>query len=113
MVKILAVTALGGVLGFVSLVGGPLGLLPSVVVAAASFVASSGRQRTQLSGLLLATAGITASLLLGRVILSIANDPAVSLGPGTVETFAGALIVGLIGIGTALAGTLHYRADEN
>ena len=112
MGRLLSVAGLGVVLGFTALVGGPFGLLLCVIVASAVFVTSPGRRRVQQAGLLLAAAGLTAGILLGRVVVSSVNDPAVSVAPGTFETLIAAVVLGVLGSVGAVAGLVRRRTHE-
>ncbi len=105
MARYIGLIALGILLGFVSLEAGPLGLVLSLVAAIGAFLLSPRATRARSGGVLLASAATTASVLLGRVVLIDARDPAVSLAPGTQETFAVAVVLALLGLGAAIFGS--------
>lgn len=104
MVRFIALIALGALLGFVTLAAGPLGMLVSLFAAVAAYKASPQSVRVQSGGVLLASAGFTASALVGNLLLNAANDPAVRLAPGTLETFVVTSILGLVGVSAAMVG---------
>lgn len=112
MVRLLGLAVIGILLGLVTVVGGPLGLVLSAIVAVMTFLSSPPNQRGQYTGVLLAAAGVTASVLLGRVVLSGVSDPAVVPGPGTLEMFASALVVSLLGGAVALAGVMRQHKGD-
>lgn len=95
--------ALGILLGLVSLEAGPFGLLLSLVVVGA-LLASPRAARPRSVGLLLTSAAITASVLLGRVVFIDARDPAVSMAPGTRETFIASVVLSLVGLVVTIVG---------
>jgi hypothetical protein len=100
--------SVGVLLGLVSLLAGAIGLLLSLVVAIGAFSISPRRVRAQSGGVLLASGALTAAALLGRIVLVDARDPAVSLGPGTRETFVAAIIVGVLGLAVAIWGASRH-----
>lgn len=103
---------LGVMLGVVSLEAGPLGLLLSLLAAVGAFSMAPRQVRARSGGVLLASAAITASLLLGRIVLIDARDPAVSLAPGTRETFVAALILAGLGFAVAIYGSRSSRTQN-
>ena len=94
----------GALLGLVSLEAGPLGLVLSLIAAIGAFLISPRANRARSAGVLLAGAAITASLLLGRVVLIGAQDPAIALAPGTRETFVAAVVLSVLGLAAAILG---------
>src|SRR5438128_5212303 len=104
MGRLVGIVVIGALLGFITLLAGPLGLFLSSVVGIMVFSISPTDLRGQNSGVLLAASGLTASLLLGRVVLSGVRDPAIVLGPGTLETFAAAVLLAIVRGVVAVAG---------
>jgi hypothetical protein len=104
MIRWVGLISLGVLLGLVSLLVGAIGLLLSLVAAIGAFAISPRRVRAQSGGVLLTSGALTAAALLGRIVLVDARDPAVSLGPGTRETFVAAIILGLVGFAVAIWG---------
>lgn len=103
MIRYIGLIGLGVLLGFVSLVAGPLGLVLSLVAAAGASLMSPEATRARSGGLLLTSAAITASVLLGRLVLIDARDPAVSLAPGTREAFVAFVVLSLVGLVVIIA----------
>ena len=105
MARYIGLIGLGVLLGLVSLLAGLVGLLLSLIASIGAFLIYPAATRARSGGVLLASAAITASVLLGRVVIIDARDPAVSLAPGTQETFAVAIVLALLGFGAAIFGS--------
>lgn len=95
--RVFGVAVAGVLIGVASLVAGWTGLILAAVAAVMCAQAAPPGLRVPTAGLLLASAGFTMGLLLGRVWLDALGNPSMSLAPGTVETAVAAIIVGCSG----------------
>lgn len=112
MPRYVGLVGLGFLLGLVSAEVGFVGILLSLVAAIAASLMSPVAYRTRSGGVLLASSAITISVLLGRLVLIDAQDPAVSLAPGTQEMIAVAVALSLIGLVAMIAGGRPTKPDE-
>jgi hypothetical protein len=93
----------GVIIGVAVLVAGWMGLLVAAIAGLLAVRAAPRQSRVAAAGVMLASAGFTIAVLLGRVWFSAAGDPSESLAPGTGETAVAALIVGLSGTVAAVS----------
>lgn len=112
MARYVGLVGLGFLLGLVSAEAGFVGILLSLVAAIAASLMSPDAIRTRSGGVLLASSAITISVLLGRLVLIDAQDPAVSLAPGTPEMFAASVVLSFIGLVATIAGGRPTKPDK-
>lgn len=96
--RVFGLALVGVMVGFVALVAGVFGLALAVIAAAGAYFATPITYRARSAAILLVSASLTVAILLGKVVLIDAQDPAIGLPPGTREEFWGAIALLAIGV---------------
>lgn len=104
MTRYLGLVGIGLLLGLVSAEAGYVGLVLSLVAAIGVYRTSPISRRVRSGGVILASAAATVSLLLGRLVLVDARDPAIGLAPGTEAIFFAAVALAMLGLVAVLFG---------
>ena len=113
MARYLGLVGIGLLLGLVSAEAGFLGLVLSLVAAIGAYRTSPISRRLRSGGVILASAAATVSLLLRRLVLVDARDPAIGLAPGTQETFLAAVALAMLGLVAVLFGGRPGRSAHD
>ena len=111
MARYAGLVGFGVLLGLVSAEAGVVGIVLSLVAALGVSLMSADSSRTRSGGLFLASSSITMSLLLGRLVVIDAQDPAVTLAPGTSEMFAAAIGLSFLGLLATITGGRPRKSD--